>query len=132
MLQFEFQIRSWITLFFTLQHHRKGYANRNITPYMHAAGYHIQDVLNKFKNLKQFSGQGMNIYVGIIPMRFANYFFFPFFTGVGKNNDVARSIVLCKSNNFNSPAEVIQAEHRINMLCKREGRKEKTVHQGCN
>ncbi len=27
---------------------------------MRAAAYHIQDVLDKFKNLKQFSGQGMN------------------------------------------------------------------------
>ncbi|CAB4005933.1 Hypothetical predicted protein [Paramuricea clavata] len=94
------RIRRWITLFLTLQHHRKGYANKNITPYMHAAAYHIQDVLDKFKNLKQFSGQG-----------------------VEKNNDVARSIVLRKSNNFDSPAEVIRAEHRINTLHKRERRK---------
>ncbi|CAB4040942.1 Hypothetical predicted protein, partial [Paramuricea clavata] len=51
---------------------------------MHAAAYHIQDVLDKFKNLKQFSGQG-----------------------VEKNNDVARSIVLRKSNNFDSPAVLL-------------------------
>ncbi|XP_028408194.1 uncharacterized protein LOC114530773 [Dendronephthya gigantea] len=94
------RIRCWITLFLTLQHDRKGYANKNITPYMHAAAYHIQDVLDKFKNLKQFSGQG-----------------------VEKNNDVARSIVLRKSNNFDSPAEVIRAEHRLTNLYKRERRK---------
>ena len=52
-----------------------------------------------------------------------NIVFCTFFTGVEKNNDVARSIVLRKSNNFDSPAEVIRAEHRINTLYKRERRK---------
>jgi hypothetical protein len=44
-------MRKWIKLFLTLGNKRKGYANKNITPYMHAAAYHLQDV-------KQFSGQG--------------------------------------------------------------------------
>lgn len=48
-----------------------------------------------------------------------------FFTGVEKNNDVARSVVLHKSNNVDSPAEVIRAEHRVNTLYKRERRKRK-------
>ena len=51
--------------------------------------------------------------------------YFTIFTGVEKNNDVARSIVLRKSNNFDSPAEVIRAAHRINTLVKRERRKQK-------
>ena len=33
--------------------------------------------------------------------------------------------MLRKSNNFDSPAEVIRAEHRMNTLCKRERRKRK-------
>ncbi len=80
---------------------------------MHAAAYHIQDVLDKFKNLKQFSGQGMNplcLYHTNIKdsYKILHFFIFcTFFTGVEKNNDVARSIVLRKSNNFDSPAEVI-------------------------
>ena len=52
------QIRNWITLFLTLANKRKGYMNRNVTPYMHAAAYHLQDSLDKFENVKQFSGQG--------------------------------------------------------------------------
>lgn len=40
-----------------------------------------------------------------------------------KNNDTARSIVLRKSNNWDSPAEVIRAEHRMQLLCCRERRK---------
>ena len=55
---FNFQIRSWIKLFLTLGNKRKGYANKNVTPYMHAAAYHIQAVFDRLKNLKQFSGQG--------------------------------------------------------------------------
>ena len=52
------QVREWIKLFLTLGTKRKGYANRNVTPYMHSAAYHTQDVLNKFSSVKQFSGQG--------------------------------------------------------------------------
>ena len=40
-----------------------------------------------------------------------------------KNNDTARSIVLRKSNNWDSPAEVIRAEHRMQSLSCRERRK---------
>lgn len=57
-------------------------------------------------------------------MRFTIFYFLFFHIGVKKNNDVARSVILCKSNNFDSPAEVIQAEHRIDTLYKRERRKQ--------
>lgn len=46
-----------------------------------------------------------------------------FSSGVEKNNDTARSIVLRKSNNWDSPAEVIRAEHRMQSLSCRERRK---------
>ena len=55
---FNFQMRGWIKLFLTLGNERKGYANKNITPYMHAAAYHIQVVFDRLKYLKQFCGQG--------------------------------------------------------------------------
>ena len=48
-----------------------------------------------------------------------------FFSGVEKNNDIARSIVLRKSNNWDSPASILQAEHRMTQLCKRERKKRK-------
>lgn len=44
-------------------------------------------------------------------------------SGVEKNNDTARSIVLRKSNNWDSPAEVTRAEHRMQSLSCRERRK---------
>lgn len=40
-----------------------------------------------------------------------------------KNNDMTRSIVLRKSNNWDSPAEIIRAEHRMSTLCHRDRRK---------
>ena len=52
------QIQNFISLYLTLGNTRKGYGNRNVTPYMHAAAYHLQDSLHKFDNVKQFSGQG--------------------------------------------------------------------------
>lgn len=52
------QIREWIKLFLSLANSRKGYANRNVTPYMHAAAYHLQDVIDRFGSVKHFSGQG--------------------------------------------------------------------------
>lgn len=52
------QIREWIKLFLLLANSRKGYANRNVTPYMHAAAYHLQDVIDRFGSVKHFSGQG--------------------------------------------------------------------------
>lgn len=45
-------------LFLSLANSRKGYANRNVTPYMHAAAYHLQDVIDRFGSVKHFSGLG--------------------------------------------------------------------------
>ena len=51
-------IRDWIQLFLSLGNKRKGYARKNVTPYMHGAAYHLQRALDKFNNVKQFSSQG--------------------------------------------------------------------------
>ena len=40
-----------------------------------------------------------------------------------KNNDVARATVLRKSNNWDSPAEVLRKEHRLMALKGRERKK---------
>jgi hypothetical protein len=50
---------------------------------MHAMVYHVPNFLKMFKSVKLFTGQG-----------------------VEKNNDVARSTVLRKSNKWDGPADV--------------------------
>ena len=64
---------------------------------MHAMVYHVQTFLKTYKTVKMFSGQG-----------------------VGKNNDVARSIVLRKSNNWDAAADVLKLESRQWELRKQE------------
>lgn len=54
---------------------------------MHAMVYHLPKCLETYKTVKLFSGQG-----------------------VEKNNDVARSIVLRKSNNWDAAADVLKLE----------------------
>ncbi|CAB4029215.1 Hypothetical predicted protein [Paramuricea clavata] len=66
-----------------------GYRRCNVTPYMHAMVYHLPKFLETYKTVKLFSGQG-----------------------VEKNNDVARSIVLRKSNNWDAAADVLKLESR--------------------
>ncbi|CAB4046238.1 Hypothetical predicted protein [Paramuricea clavata] len=51
--------------------------------------YHLPKFLETYKTVKLFSGQG-----------------------VEKNNDVARSIVLRKSNNWDAAADVLKLESR--------------------
>ena len=45
--------------------------------------------------------------------------------GVEKNNDVACNVVLRKSNNWDTPADVLRCEHRLQLLCKYERTKRK-------
>ena len=56
---------------------------------MHAMVYHIPKFLEAYKTVKIFSGQG-----------------------VDKNNDMARSIVLRKSNNWDGVGDVLKLESR--------------------
>ncbi|KAJ7365764.1 hypothetical protein OS493_002481 [Desmophyllum pertusum] len=87
------KIKEWIDSFSTLGEKRTGYRKEKVTCYMHAAAYHIPQMVERNQNIKQFSGQG-----------------------VEKNNDDARRIVQRKSNHNDDPAEVLRTEHRLGVL----------------
>ena len=102
---------------------------------MHAAAYHIPNIVTQNGNLKQFSGQGKLI-TGYFEKKIGttlnkllmmttnkklhdsaiNYIFL----GVEKNNDDARRILQCKTNHTDDPADILRAEHRIRTLKHRE------------
>jgi len=81
--------KDWINLFTSLKDKRVGYKRPNVTPYRHSLVYHIPIFLKKFKSVKLFTGQG-----------------------VEKNNDMARNVVLHKSNKRNAAADVLKLESR--------------------
>ena len=51
-------MKTWIETFSALGEKRLGYAQERVTCYMHAAAYHIPNMVTQNGNLKQFSGQG--------------------------------------------------------------------------
>lgn len=55
---FRAQIKKWITSFTDLGEKRTGYRKVQVTCYMHAAAYHVPQMVQKNDNIKQFSGQG--------------------------------------------------------------------------
>ena len=81
--------KDWIKLFTSLRNSsiHKGYKRAAVTPYMHALVYHVPVLMKKYHSVKFFTCQG-----------------------VEKNNDVARSVVLHKSNNKNPASDVLQLE----------------------
>ena len=83
--------KEWIKLFTSLRDSsiHRGYRRAAVTPYMHALVYHVPVFMKKYHSVKFFTGQG-----------------------VEKNNDVARSVVLRKSNNKNPASDVLQLEFR--------------------
>lgn len=89
--------KEWVNLFISLHGKVIGHKRANVTPYMHAMVYHIPKVFQMFKSIKIFTGQG-----------------------VEKNNDVARSTVLKKSNKWDGPADVLKHEARLWELKERE------------
>ena len=68
---------------------RQGYERRRITPYIHIMVQHLPRFLELHRSITMFTGQG-----------------------VVKNNDVARSIVLRKSNKWDSAGDVLRHEQR--------------------
>ncbi|XP_031559282.1 uncharacterized protein LOC116295574 [Actinia tenebrosa] len=52
-------IQNWINDFTALGTKRKGYHFENVTCYMPAAAYHLGNMMSKYKNIKQFSCQGV-------------------------------------------------------------------------
>ncbi|XP_028417141.1 uncharacterized protein LOC114541415 [Dendronephthya gigantea] len=81
--------KNWIKLFLQLNGKLEGYERKRITPYMHIMVQHVPRFFELHHSIKQFTGQG-----------------------VEKNNDVARSVVLRKSNKRDSTGDVLRMEQR--------------------
>jgi hypothetical protein len=83
--------KNWINLFTSLRTSsiHKGYSRASVTPYMHSLVYHVPRFMQLYRSVKIFTGQG-----------------------VEKNNDVARKVVLLKSNNKNPTSDVLELECR--------------------
>ncbi len=81
--------KEWVNQFTSLAGQREGYEHSRVTPYMHIMVAHIPWFLQMYKTVKMFTGQG-----------------------VEKNNDVARSIVLRKSQHYDSVGDVLKHEAR--------------------
>lgn len=65
---------------------------------MHSMVYHMPELMRRYSIVKQFTGQG-----------------------VEKNNDDARKVLLrWKSNNWDSPTDILRTETRLWALRKRE------------
>ncbi|CAB4030363.1 Hypothetical predicted protein [Paramuricea clavata] len=92
--------KAWVKLFISLSPKRKGYNKSRVTPYLHIMVYHVPQFLRLFKTMRIFSGQG-----------------------VEKNNDVARSTVLRKSNKLDSTSDVLKLEFRQRQLREQERNK---------
>ena len=69
-----FKAKEWVNSFISLRDKSVGYKRANVTPYMHAMGYHISRFLEDYQTIKLFTGQGV------------------------EKNYMARAIVLKKSN----------------------------------
>ena len=88
-MDFWLQAKEWITDFTSLAGLREGYERRRVTPYMHIMVGHIPWFFKNYKTVKIFRGQG-----------------------VERNNDVARSVVLRKSNKWHSVGDVLRQESK--------------------
>ena len=94
--------KAWINLFTSLRDKLIGYIKADVTPYMHALVYHVPLFMKKYTSVKPFTGQG-----------------------VEKNNDMARNVVLHKSNKRTPAADILQLEFRQWQLREREHSKQK-------
>ena len=92
--------KAWVELFVSLSAKRKGYTRARVTPYMHTMVHHLPRFISLYKTVKLFSGQG-----------------------VEKNNDVARSVVLRKSNKWDCTSDVLKLESRQRELSQHERQK---------
>jgi hypothetical protein len=87
--EFWIMAKDWVKLFLAMNGQRSGYERRRITPYIHIMVQHFPKFLELHRSVKMFTGQG-----------------------VEKNNDVARGIVLRKSNKWDATADVLRHEKR--------------------
>lgn len=89
--------RKWIEHFLLLTDVMPGFNKKKITPYMHVMCYHMPVFIEKFGNIKKFSGQP-----------------------VEKKNDDARKIHRRKSNKHDACLDVMRACQRMSDLSARE------------
>lgn len=85
--------KSWVDLFLSIGHVRKGYQCRNVTPYIHTLLYHIPTFVQRYGNLMKFSGQA-----------------------VEKNNDIVKNIHLKRSNKHDAVVEALTVRKRLEVL----------------
>ena len=52
------QAKQWVRDFVELGDEIQGYQRIRVTPYMHCMVFHVPQMLRKYGNIKQFSGQG--------------------------------------------------------------------------
>ena len=50
-------VKDWVTLFLRLGTKCEGHHKKNVTPYMHALICHVPEQIEKYGNIKMFSGQ---------------------------------------------------------------------------
>ena len=55
------QAKDWIKLFMSLGSKCEGFQKKRVTPYMHLMVYHIPVMIKEYGNIKQFSGQGVQL-----------------------------------------------------------------------
>ena len=109
---FATQAKEWMNLFLSLEAKCERFQKKNVAPYMHCLVYHVPQMVAKYGNIKQFSGQGMNSLRALnTHIHYLQGYNFPF-VGVEKNNDVARRNYF--SSNLHDPAgEILKAECRL-------------------
>ena len=84
------QAKEWINCFLQMNGKREGYEKSRITPYMHIMVAHIPRFFELYRSVKIFTGQG-----------------------VERNNDMARGVILRKSNKLtNSAGDVLCLEQQ--------------------
>ena len=67
---------------------------------MHMMAYHAPEMIRKYGNLRQFSGQGMGTYIAV------NYCLYMHIIGVEKNNDDAKHHYY-SSNRHDAPKDIL-------------------------
>eukprot|EP00731_Ephydatia_muelleri_P017394 Em0010g492a len=82
--------KRWIQLFLRIK--SDGHQKKFVTPYFHVMVYHVPDAIRQFGNIKQFSCQG-----------------------VEKHKDDSKRNYF-SSNHWDAPAEIMLAEHRLELL----------------
>eukprot|EP00731_Ephydatia_muelleri_P010769 Em0005g1355a len=82
--------KRWIQLFLRIK--SDGHQKKFVTPYFHVMVYHVPDAIRQYGNIKQFSCQG-----------------------VEKHNDDSKRNYF-SSNRWDAPAEIMLAEHRLELL----------------